>query len=72
MKFSMKLIADCPIKFIAGGEKLSDLDHFYSDRIAKRILSMGDVVSLVEKAAEIVGQEEIDKFQKKVKRVNST
>ncbi|MEC4734422.1 MAG: signal recognition particle protein [Wolbachia endosymbiont of Halictus tumulorum] len=65
---SMKMIADCPIKFIACGEKLSDLDDFYPDRIAKRILSMGDVVSLVEKAAEIVGQEEIDKLQKKVKK----
>ncbi|MDE5062620.1 signal recognition particle protein [Wolbachia endosymbiont of Drosophila tsacasi] len=65
---SMKMIADCPIKFIACGEKLSDLDDFYPDRIAKRILNMGDVVSLVEKAAEIVGQEEIDKLQKKVKK----
>ncbi|WP_250295119.1 signal recognition particle protein [Wolbachia endosymbiont of Oedothorax gibbosus] len=65
---SMKMIINCPIKFIACGEKLSDLDDFYPDRIAKRILSMGDVVSLVEKAAEIVGQEEIDKLQKKVKK----
>ncbi|WP_341808166.1 signal recognition particle protein [Wolbachia endosymbiont (group E) of Neria commutata] len=65
---SMKMVTNCPIKFIACGEKLSDLDDFYPDRIAKRILSMGDVVSLVEKAAEIVGQEEIDKLQKKVKK----
>ncbi|MDR2831778.1 MAG: signal recognition particle protein [Rickettsiales bacterium] len=64
---SMKMITNCPIKFIACGEKLSDLDDFYPDRIAKRILDMGDVVSLVERAAEIVGQEEIDKLQKKGK-----
>lgn len=65
---SMKTVTNCPIKFIACGEKLSDLDDFYPDRIAQRILNMGDVVSLVEKAAEIVGQEEIDKLQKKVKK----
>jgi signal recognition particle subunit SRP54 len=65
---SMKMITNCPIKFIACGEKLSDLEDFYPDRIAKRILSMGDVASLVEKAAEIVGQEEIDKLQNKVKK----
>lgn len=65
---SMKMITNCPIKFIACGEKLSDLDDFYPDRIAQRILNMGDVVSLVEKAAEIVGKEEIDKLQKKVKK----
>lgn len=65
---SMKMTTNCPIKFIACGEKLSDLDDFYPDRIAKRILDMGDVVSLVERAAEIVGQEEIDKLQKKVKK----
>ncbi|WCR54281.1 MAG: Signal recognition particle protein [Wolbachia endosymbiont of Ctenocephalides orientis wCori] len=65
---SMKTVTNCPVKFIACGEKLSDLDDFYPDRIAQRILSMGDVVSLVEKAAEIVGQEEIDKLQKKVKK----
>ncbi|WFW29874.1 MAG: signal recognition particle protein [Wolbachia endosymbiont of Menacanthus eurysternus] len=65
---SMKMVANCPIKFIACGEKLSDLDDFHSDRIAKRILDMGDVVSLVEKAAKIVGQEEINKLQKKIKK----
>ncbi|QKX00813.1 signal recognition particle protein [Wolbachia endosymbiont of Dipetalonema caudispina] len=65
---SMKMATDCPIKFITCGEKLSDIDDFYPDRIAKRILDMGDVVSLVEKAAEIVGQEKIDKLQEKIKK----
>jgi signal recognition particle subunit SRP54 len=65
---SMKMVTNCPIKFIACGEKPSDLSDFYPDRIAKRILNMGDVVSLVEKATEIVGQEEIDKLEQKVKK----
>ncbi len=65
---SMRMITNCPIKFIACGEKLSDLDDFYPDRIARRILDMGDVVSLVERAAEIVGQEEINKLQEKIKK----
>ncbi|WP_333023627.1 signal recognition particle protein [Wolbachia endosymbiont of Pentidionis agamae] len=65
---SMKMVTGCPIKFLACGEKLSDLDDFHPSRIAQRILNMGDVVSLVEKAAEIIGQEEIDKLQQKVKK----
>ncbi len=65
---SMKMVTGCPIKFIACGEKPSDLSDFYPDRIAKRILSMGDVVSLVEKATEVVGQEEIDKLEQRVKK----
>ncbi|QKX02560.1 signal recognition particle protein [Wolbachia endosymbiont of Dirofilaria (Dirofilaria) immitis] len=65
---SMKMTTNCPIKFIACGERLSDLDDFYPDRIAKRILGMGDVISLVERAAEIVGQEEIDKLQEKIRK----
>lgn len=65
---SMKMVTDCPIKFLGYGEKLSDLEDFYPERIAKRILDMGDVISLVEKATEIAGQEEIDKLQKKVQK----
>ncbi len=65
---SMKMATNCPIKFLGYGEKLNDLEDFYPERIAKRILNMGDVVSLVEKATEIVGQEEIDKLQKKVQK----
>ncbi|MGN7618527.1 MAG: signal recognition particle protein [Ehrlichia sp.] len=65
---SMKMSIGCPIKFIATGEKLSDLDDFYPDRIAKRILNMGDVVSLVEKATEAVGKHAIDEMQKKAQK----
>ncbi|WP_339048312.1 signal recognition particle protein [Candidatus Mesenet endosymbiont of Phosphuga atrata] len=65
---SMKIATNCPIKFLGYGEKLNDLEDFYPERIAKRILDMGDVVSLVERATEIAGQEEIDKLQKKVQK----
>lgn len=65
---SMRMAANCPIKFLGYGEKLNDLEDFYPERIAKRILNMGDVVSLVERATEIAGQEEIDKLQKKVQK----
>ena len=65
---SMKMSTGTPIKFLATGEKLSDLDDFYPDRIARRILNMGDVVSLVEKATEAVGKSTIDEMQKKAKK----
>ncbi|AHX05707.1 signal recognition particle protein [Ehrlichia chaffeensis str. Liberty] len=65
---SMKMSVGSPIKFIANGEKLSDLDDFYPERIAKRILNMGDVVSLVEKATEAVGKHAIDEMQKKAQK----
>ena len=47
---SVKSITGVPIKFVGVGEKISDLDEFHPDRLADRILGMGDVVSLVEKA----------------------
>ncbi|QGR02607.1 signal recognition particle protein [Ehrlichia ruminantium] len=65
---SMKMSTGTPIKFLATGEKLSDLDDFYPDRIARRILNMGDVVSLVEKATEAVGKSAIDEMQKKAQK----
>ncbi|GAT75423.1 signal recognition particle protein, partial [Ehrlichia ruminantium] len=65
---SMKMSTGTPIKFLATGEKLSDLDDFYPDRIARRILNMGDVVSLVEKATEVVGKTAIDEMQKKAQK----
>ncbi|KJV69003.1 signal recognition particle protein [Candidatus Neoehrlichia procyonis] len=65
---SMKMVVGCPVKFIATGEKLNDLEDFYPDRIAKRILNMGDITSLVEKATEVVGKEAVDKLQKKVQK----
>ncbi|MBQ3799094.1 MAG: signal recognition particle protein [Treponema sp.] len=65
---SLKTITGKPILFIGTGEKTEDLEPFHPDRIASRILGMGDVVSLVEKAQETVDQEEALKLQKKMAR----
>ncbi len=59
---SIKSIANVPIKFIGTGEKTADFDNFYPDRLASRILGMGDVVSLVEKAQETIDQKEAEKM----------
>ena len=63
---SMKEVTEKPIKFIGVGEKIEDIEIFYPDRIASRILGMGDVVSLVEKASEQIDQEDAEKLQKKL------
>ena len=65
---SIKAVTGKPIKFVGTGEKMEALDVFYPDRAADRILGMGDVVSLVEKAQETVDQEEALKMQKKMAR----
>jgi signal recognition particle subunit SRP54 len=63
---SIKYLTGLPIKFAGVGEKLTDLDIFYPDRMASRILGMGDVVSLVEKAQEVIDQKEAEKASKKM------
>lgn len=65
---SMRSVTGCPIKFLGTGEKLTELEEFHPDRIASRILDMGDVVSLVEKAAQTVDQDEAIALAKKVKK----
>ena len=55
---SIRYVTGVPIKFISIGEKMKDLDPFHPDRLAKRILDMGDVLSLVEKAEEAINQDE--------------
>ena len=65
---SMSYITKCPIKFLGVGEKISDFEDFHPDRVASRILGMGDVISLVEKAAEVVDQEETEKLMQKVEK----
>ena len=65
---SIKSVVDKPIKFIGTGEKLDALDVFYPDRMAERILGMGDVVSLVERAQQAFDEEEAKKIQQKVKK----
>ena len=64
---TMKASTQCPIKFIGVGEKLEELDEFNPDRIASRIVGMGDVVSLVEKAQEIFDMKEIESTTNKLK-----
>lgn len=65
---SLRSVVGKPIKFIGVGEKMEDLDPFYADRIASRILGMGDVVSLVEKAQETIDEEEALRLQEKMKK----
>jgi len=64
---TMKASTQCPIKFIGVGEKLEELDEFNPDRIASRIVGMGDVVSLVEKAQEIFDMKEMESTTNKLK-----
>jgi len=63
---SIRSVVDKPIKFVGTGEKMDALDAFYPKRMADRILGMGDIVSLVEKAQEQYDQEEARKLQKKI------
>ena len=65
---SLRSITGKPILFIGTGEKTEDIEPFYPERIASRILGMGDVVSLVEKAQETVNQEEAERLQKRMAR----
>src|SRR5690349_462778 len=65
---SMRTVTGAPIKFLATGEKLDALEAFHPDRVANRILDMGDVVSLVEKAAETVDKEKAEALAKKMKK----
>ena len=57
-----------PIKFLGIGEKIENLEVFHPDRIANRILGMGDIVSLVEKAAQDLGEENIKKTEENLKK----
>lgn len=69
---SIKAITGKPIKFTGVGEKIGDLEPFYPDRIASRILGMGDVLSLIEKAQEAVSEEEAKAFEKKFRENSFT
>jgi signal recognition particle GTPase len=63
---SVRGVSGKPIKFVGTGEKTPDLEPFYPDRMASRILGMGDVVSLVEKAAAEVSDADAERMQKKM------
>ncbi len=64
---SIKAVTGKPIKFVGVGEKLDKLEEFHPDRMASRILGMGDVVSLVEKAQLVIDEKEAEKLEKKIK-----
>src|SRR6188768_2408088 len=65
---SIRRVVDKPIKFISTGEKMEAIDRFYPDRMSSRILGMGDVVSLVEKAQEVFDEEEAKRLNKKIRK----
>ena len=67
---SIKSITGVPIKFAGTGEKTSDFEPFYPDRLASRILGMGDVVSLVEKAQETIDQKEAERMAEKMRKAD--
>ena len=65
---SVKAVTGCPIKFVGMGEKLEALEPFYPDRMASRILGMGDVLSLIEKAQSTFDADEAKKLEKKMRK----
>ena len=64
---SIKAVVNKPIKFCGVGEKMDDIEPFYPDRMASRILDMGDVLTLIEKAQETINEEEAKKLEKKLR-----
>jgi signal recognition particle subunit SRP54 len=69
---SIKSVTGVPIKFIGTGEKAGDFEQFHPDRLASRILGMGDVVSLVEKAQETIDQKEAERMAEKMRKADFT
>jgi len=69
---SMKSVTGRPIKFVGVGEKLDEFEAFHPERMAGRILGMGDVVSLVEKAAEAIDEDEAKRMEEKMRKGNFT
>ena len=65
---SMKYVSQVPIKFLGVGEKIENLEVFHPDRIANRILGMGDIVSLVEKASQGLDEEKLKKTEEQFKK----
>ena len=69
---SIKAVTGKPIKFIGVGEKLTDLEPFYPDRMASRILGMGDVLSLIERAQEAVTEQQAKDMERKMREASFT
>ncbi|MEE2670253.1 MAG: signal recognition particle protein [Bdellovibrionota bacterium] len=69
---SIRYVTQVPIRFVSVGEKMSELEAFHPDRLAKRILDMGDVVSLVEKAQESIDEKEAERMMKRLEQKKFT
>ena len=69
---SIKYVSNVPIRFISTGEKMKELEPFHPDRLAKRILDMGDVVSLVEKAQDVIDEKEAERVMKRLEKKQFT
>lgn len=69
---SIKAVTNKPIKFCGTGEKMDDIEPFYPDRMASRILNMGDVLTLIERAQESINEEEAKKMEKKLRENSFT
>ena len=65
---SVKKVTGRPIKYIATGEKMNDIEQFHTDRMASRILGMGDVLSIIEKAEEAITEEEAEKLEAQLRK----
>ncbi len=65
---SIRSVTGKPILYIGMGEKLSDLEQFYPDRMASRILGMGDILTLIEKAEQVVDEEKAKELEKKIRK----
>jgi signal recognition particle subunit SRP54 len=63
---SMKYVTNQPIKFVGVGEKVNEFEEFHAERAASRILGMGDIVSLVERASDVIEMEEVESMKKKM------
>jgi signal recognition particle subunit SRP54 len=68
MAISILSVVNKPIKFVGMGEKMDAVDYFYPDRMAQRILGMGDIVSFVEKAQEAIDAEEAERLSRKLRK----
>ncbi len=64
---SVRYLTNVPIKFVGVSEKLDGIDYFYPDRMASRIIGMGDILSIVDKASDVIDEEEAEKSLKKMK-----
>lgn len=65
---SIKTVVNKPIKFVSNGEKMDAIDIFYPDRMARRILDMGDVTTLVERAQQVFDEEEAERLNRKIRK----